>query len=304
MDFLTSFISQTMVYATIYTLTSLGIVIAGRVGIFNVSAEGVMLTAASAGFAAAYYSGSWLAGFLAGAAVGGLFGLLLAVLHERYKVNQFILGISLVILGTGLSDLLYKLLFGVLLSAPTAPAAPIIRIPLLSRLPILSGFLNQDPLVYFMYLSTAAGWWFFYRSKAGLETRSVGEYPKAADVVGIPVVSRRILATVVGSAFIGLAGAYIPLIVTETYSPDLAAGRGFMAIGIAIFASWRPERAILGGVLFAAIEVLSFQLQMASRAVPYQFFLMLPFAAVLAVMILFKRRIEFPASIGKPYYRE
>ncbi len=304
MTFLSSFISQVILYSTIYTLTSLGIVISGRTGIFNVAAEGIMLAAASTGFIVAFFTGSWMLGFVAGAITGAVFGLLLAFLHERFGVNQFILGISLVILGSGAADLLYKTVMGVRIEAPKAPLTPILSVPVLSKLPLLSSIFSANAIVWLTYGLTAAAWWFFYRTKAGLETRAIGENPRSADVAGVNVKLRRYLATIIGSSLIGIAGAYIPLIVTETYAPDISAGRGFMAVGIAIFASWRPQRAILGGLLFSAIEVLSFQLQMLSSPVPYQFFLMLPFVSVLAVMIIFRNTIEYPASIGKSYQRE
>lgn len=196
MDFLTSFISQTIVYATIYTMASLGVLIAGRTGIFNVSGEGVMLASASFGFITAYLSGSWLIGFLAGALMGMVFGLLFIFIHETFKINQFIIGISLVILGTGLSDFLYKIIIGVRLSAPQAPPVPRITIPLISKIPIISALFNQDIIVYVMYVVVIVSYWFF---------------------------------------------------------------------------------ALLGGFLFAAVEVIAFKLQLLSTNIPYQFFLMLPF---------------------------
>ncbi len=304
MDFLTAVLTQIVTYSTVYTLASLGVVIAGRTGIFNVAGEGIMLAAASAGFIAAFLSGNWFVGFTVGALMGALLGGILIAIHEQFKVNQFILGVSLVILGSGISDLLYKLIMGVRLQAPVAPVTPRIAVPLLKDVPILGSFLNHDPIVYFMYFAVIVSWWFFYRTKRGLETRAIGENPAAADAVGVNVVRRRYLATIIGAAIIGVAGAYLPIVVIETYSPEIAAGRGYMAIGIAIFASWKPQRAILGGFLFATIEVLSFQLQILSDRIPFQFFLMLPFIAVLAVMVLFNRFIEFPASVGKPYSRE
>ncbi len=299
-----SFISQTITYAVVYTLTSLGIVIAGRSGIFNVSGEGIMLASASLGFIVSYLSQNSILGFIVGAILGGIFGLILSLIHEKFKVNQFVLGISLVILGTGLSDLFYKLIIGVRLTAPRAPKTPAISNPFLNRIPIVSAFLNQDVIVYFLYFVIIFAWWFYYRTKIGLETRAIGENPRAADVVGVNVTKRRILSTVIGSILIGISGAYLPIVITGTYTPDISAGRGFMAVGIAIFASWRPQRAILGGFLFAAIEVIAFRLQVISQRIPYQFFLMLPFISVLLVMMIFKKQIEFPASVGKPYSRE
>ncbi len=304
MEFITTFLHTVIVYTTVYTLASVGILISGRAGIFNVAGEGIMLAAASAGFLVSFFSGNALLGFLAGALMGGIFGLILAFIHEKFKVNQFILGICLVIFGSGLSDLLYKLIIGVRLSAPMAPDTPAICIPFLSKIPIISGILNQDVIVYFMYAVTALSWWFFYKTKMGLETRAIGENPKAADVVGINVSRRRYLATIIGSALIGVSGAYLTIAITKTYSPDIAAGRGFMAVGIAIFASWKPHRAILGGFIFALIELIAFQLQMISYSIPYQFFLMLPFLSVIILMIIYKKNIEFPASVGNPYSRE
>lgn len=304
MEFISTFANQMIVYATIYTLASLGIVITGRTGIFNVAAEGIMLASASFGFMAAFFSGNWAVGFLVGALMGAVFGLVLAFLHEQFRVNQFILSICLVILGSGLADLGYKAIMGIRLDAPKAPHTPILSVPLLSNIPILQAIFSANAIVWLMYLLTFGAWWFFYRTQWGLETRAIGENPRSADVAGIPVRRIRYTAAIVGASIIGLAGAYIPLVITETYTPDISAGRGFMSIGIAIFASWKPQRAIVGGLLFSAIEVLSFQLQMLSSPIPYQFFMMLPFFAVIAIMILSKKTIEYPASIGKPYYRE
>lgn len=304
LSYINSFITQTITYAVVYTLTSLGIVIAGRAGIFNVAGEGIMLASASLGFIISYLSQNAVLGFIVGAILGGIFGLILSTIHEKFKVNQFVLGISLVILGTGLSDLFYKLIIGIRLTAPRAPTTPGVNIQFLSKIPIVSAFLNQDIVVYFLYIVILFSWWFYYKTKVGLETRAIGENPKAADVVGVNVTRRRIISTIIGSILIGISGAYLPIVITGTYTPDISAGRGFMAVGIAIFASWRPQRAILGGFLFAAIEVIAFRLQVISQRIPYQFFLMLPFISVLIVMMIFKKQIEFPQSIGKPYSRE
>jgi simple sugar transport system permease protein len=299
-----TFVYQTVLYATVYTLAALGILIAGRTGIFIIFGEGIMLTAASMGLIFAQIAGNWFIGFLIGAVVGGVLGLLFIAVHESFKINQFLLGVIFFILGTGLSDLIYKIIVGVTLVPPIAPATPGVESAFLTKIPVLSGFLNQNIFVYFMYGAIIITWWFYYKTKIGLATRAIGEDPKAADVVGVNVVRRRYLATIIGSALIGIAGAYLPIVIIRTYSTGMVGGRGFMAIGIAIFASWRPQRALLGGLLFAGVEVLSFQLQILAKNVPYQLFLMLPFFAVIVIMMIFRKRIEFPASVGKPYSRE
>lgn len=297
-------LSQIVTYTPIYALAGLGIVIGGRAGIFNISGEGIMMASASAGFLGAYLSGNWLVGFVAGAILGGLFGLLLAALHESLKISQFIIGITLVIVGTGLSDLLYKLVIGVQLFAPEAPAVPVVAIPGVARVPVLAAILNQNVIVYFTVVAVAAAYYVLYRTRTGLETRAIGEDPKAADVVGINVRARRYVTTIIGGMLMGIAGTYLPMIITGTYTTNIVNGRGFMAIGIAIFASWRPERTLLGALIFAGVEVLAFQQQLGGTRIPYQFLLMLPFVAVLVVMWLFRRQVEFPASLGKAYSRE
>lgn len=298
------FLRQVVIYSSIYTLAALGIVIAGRTGVFIIYGEGIMLTAASTGFLAAFMTGSWVMGFVVGALVGAVFGLFFILLHEGVKLNQFIIGIGFIILGGGLSNLIYKLVVGVVMVAPRVPRVALIEIPLISELPILAAFFRQSPIVYLMYIATIVAYWFYYRTKYGLESRAIGENPKAADVMGISVTSRRLLSTIAGCALIGIAGAYMPIVITGSYTPDMTGDRGFMAIGIAIFASWKPQLAIVGGFLFAAVEVIAVSLQLADTWVPYQFFLMLPFVTVLVVMMLLKKRIEWPASIGKSYERE
>ena len=172
-------------------------------------------------------------------------------------------------------------------------------------MPILAGLFNNDVIVYFMFFATLVAWWFLYKTKLGLEMPApLARIPKQQMWQAINVYRARYLATIIGSALIGIAGAYLTITITKTYSPDISAGRGFMAIGIAIFASWKPQRAIVGGFIFAFIEVFSFQLQIISDKIPFQLFLMLPFISVLIIMIIYKKHIEFPASVGKPYSRE
>lgn len=301
---LTEMLTQIISYTSIYALASLGIVIGGRTGIFNISGEGIMLASASAGFVAAYLTGQWWMGFVIGSFMGGIFALILIYIHESLKISQFILGIILVILGVGLSDLLYKIIVGVKLFSPEAPPVPVIEIPLLNNIPIIAAVFNQDIIVYFTYLAVFFTYYIFYHTRIGLETRAIGEDPKAADVVGINVTLRRYVTTIIGGMLMGVAGAYLPLVVTGTYTTNISNGRGFMAIGIAIFASWRPERAYLGAFIFAAIEVLAFQQQLGRSLFPYQFLLMLPFISVLIIMLIFRKRVEFPAALGKPYSRE
>ncbi len=301
---ISSIVSQIVLYTTIYALAVLGIVIGGRTGVFNIAGEGIMIFAASLGYMFSLTANSWLVGFLVGALAGGLLGFLLIFIHDRLKVDQFILGISIIILGAALADLLYKIWFGTQLMVQRAPVVPVLAVPLLSKIPIVGGFFNQNVATYFMYGSLFVTYRIFYKTKRGLEIRSIGENPKAADVVGIDVFKYRFLTTVVGAMFLGIAGAYLPLILTGSYSFELTAGRGFMAIGIAIFANWRPQRIFVSSFIFATFEVLAPQLQILFPALPYEFFLLLPFVGILVIMAIFRKRIEFPGALGDPYSRE
>jgi simple sugar transport system permease protein len=301
---ISSIISQIVLYTTVYALAVLGIVISGRTGVFNIAGEGIMLFAASLGYMSSLSTNSWLVGFLAGAIAGGSLGFLLILIHGKMKVDQFILGISIIILGAALADLLYKVWFGTQLMVRRAPAVPVVSIPVLSKIPIVGGFFNQNVATYFMYVCLFLAYYIFYKTKKGLEIRSIGENPKSADVVGIDVFKYRFLSTIVGAMFLGIAGAYLPLILTGSYSFELTAGRGYMAIGIAIFASWRPQRIFLSSFIFATFEVIAPQLQIFFPSLPYEFFLLLPFAGILVIMAIFRKRIEFPAALGEPYGRE
>jgi simple sugar transport system permease protein len=297
-------VSQIVLYTTVYALVVLGIVISGRTGIFNISGEGIMLFAASVGYMSSLTANSWFVGFFAGAIAGGFLGFLLIFFHEQMKIDQFILGISIIIFGAALADLLYKLWFGTQLRVQRAPSVPVLAIPLLSRIPIIGGFFKQNLITYFMYISLWGAYYVYYKTKRGLEIRSIGEDPKTADVVGIDVFKYRFITTIVGAMFIGVAGAYLPMILTGSYSFELTAGRGYMAIGIAIFANWRPQRIFLSSFIFATFEVMAPQLQIFFPELPYEFFLILPFVGILIIMAIFRKQIEFPAALGEPYSRE
>jgi len=304
MTVITNLVAQIVLYTTVYALVVLGVIVGGRAGIFNISGEGIMLFSASTGYIAATLTQNWLIGFIAGAFVGAILGLLLVLIHEKLKVDQFILGICFIILGSALADLFYKIMFAAQLQIKRAPLVPHLSVPFLSEIPIISGFFSQNVITFFMYLSVFSTYWFFYRTKRGIEVRAIGESPKAADVVGIRVREYRILATVIGAGLIGLGGAYLPMAVTGSYSYQMTAGRGFMAIGIAIFANWRPQRAFASSFIFAIFEVFAPQLQLFFPKMPFQFFLMLPFIGILVIMAIFKKSIEFPTAIGEPYSRE
>jgi simple sugar transport system permease protein len=289
-----------------YVLASQGTMLAGRAGVFNVSQEGIMLVGASAGFLGAYFSGgSLLQGMVLAMVVGGLFGLALAYFTTTLKMDQFVVGLALFFIGLALSTLLYRLAIGITLTPPLISTLREVPVPGFSRIPVLGEILfRQNVLVYGSVLLSLALYLFFRYTGPGMALQAVGENPMAADSLGVNVSLTRYLTTVVGSMLIGLAGAYLPMVYTATFTEGMVRGRGWLAIALTFFGGWSPHLIFLGALFFAGVEVLAFRVQVTGVGVPYQLILMLPYLATIAVMIPTFRRLQVPAFLGKNYDRE
>jgi general nucleoside transport system permease protein len=288
-----------------YTLAAQGTMLAGRTGVFIVAQEGIMLVGASVGFLGAYLSGNLAYGLLLAMVVGGLFGLALSVFTTNLKLDQFVIGLALFFIGLALSTLLYKLFVGVTLAPPIIPTLDRVSIPLLGSLPIVGPLLFQHNLmVYFAVVISAALYYFLYHTRAGLELRAVGENPKAADSLGVNVARRRHLASIAGGMLMGLAGAYLPMVYTGTFTAGIARGRGWIAIALAFFGGWSPHWILLGSLFFAAVEVLALRVQIGAFGIPHQVLRTLPYLATMAVMAFAFRGARQPAFLGMNYDRE
>ncbi len=297
--------SYIMVLMVPYALASLGIMIGGRVGVFNVSTEGVMLAAASAGFLTTYATGSHLLGLLAGMGVGCLLGVIMTLFANTLKLDQFIVGLVLFVFGVGLGGFLYKEFIGVTLTPPRVPLLKKIAIPGLSKIPFLGPVLfDQDPMVYITILLALLFHYVLYKTHYGLALRSVGENPRVADTLGVNVFLMRHAYTILGSTLMGLAGAYLVLAFTGTYTDTIVGGRGWISIAITLFGRWSPLPILFGAILFAGIEVLVYALQSMGVHISYQLLLMMPFLATLIILIYTSKRAELPGALGKPYDRE
>lgn len=302
---ITDFLKLTFLSMVPFVLASQGTMLGGRTGVFNVAQEGIMLVGAAVGFLVSYITGSNLVGALAAMLAGGLFGLILAYFTTTLKMDQFVVGLALFFIGTGLSSLLPKIVIGVTLTPPLVPTLPEIPIPLLSSIPILGPVLfKQNILVYISILISIALWYALYRTNMGLSMRSVGENPKAADALGINVVSNRYITTIIGGMLMGLAGAYLPMVYTGTFTDLMTKGRGWIAIALTFFGAWSPLPILFGSLFFAAIEVLSFRFQVGSSIIPYQFLTMLPYIATIVVMIFTFGKSRVPSFLGQNYDRE
>jgi ABC-type uncharacterized transport system permease subunit len=303
MDAAALLIAATLSAGTILALAALGLLINEKAGIVNLGAEGIMLCAAIAGFAAVVHTGnSWLgfaAGMAAGAALSAVFGLLVIWMNT----NQYATGLALSLFGAGFSAFV-----GIGYVQEKLPEQAQLRLPFLADIPFVGiALFRQHPLVYAGMAIAAGLIWFLYRTRAGLVLRSVGESPESAHALGYPVRRIRLAAVVAGGALCGLAGAYVSVVYTPLWVEGMIAGRGWIALALTTFATWRPARVLLGAYLFGGVTMLQFQLQSAGVDIPIQFLSMLPYLATIAVLVLISRnplwiRVNMPSSIGKPFY--
>jgi len=296
-------IAATLNAGTVLALASLGLLINEKAGIVNLGAEGIMLCAAIAGFATVVHTGSDVFGFAAGMAVGALLAALFGVLVIWLNTNQYATGLALSLFGSGFSAFA-----GIAYVQERMPERPRFAIPWLSDIPLLGPALfRQHPLVYGTMALAAALVWFFYRTRSGLVLRSVGESPESAHALGYPVRRIRLAAVVAGGALCGLAGAYLSIIYTPLWVEGMVAGKGWIALALTTFATWRPARVLLGAYLFGGVTMLQFYLQGIGVDISSQFLSMLPYLSTIVVLALISRnpawiRINMPASIGKPFY--
>ncbi|MEO5733995.1 MAG: ABC transporter permease [Rubrivivax sp.] len=295
-------LAATLNAGTVLALAVLGLLINERTGIVNLGAEGLMLVAAIAGFATAVQTGSDTLGFIAGAAAGALLSAVFGWLVIWLNTNQVATGLAVALFGGGFSAFV-----GVSFVQATLGARPSFEIPYLTDLPFIGPALfRQHPMVLLTIAFTLALSLFFYRSRAGLVLRAVGESPESAHALGYPVRRIRLAAVVAGGALCGLAGAYLSLVYTPLWVEGMVAGKGWIALALTTFATWRPLRVLMGAYLFGGVTMLQFHLQSRGVQVPSQFLSMLPYLATIAVLVLISSNARFiranmPASLGKPF---
>ena len=303
MDSFALLIAATLNAGTVLAIAGLGLLINEKAGIVNLGAEGMMLVAAVAGFAAAVHSGNDWVGFAAGAAAGAVLAAAFGVLVIWLNTNQYASGLALSLFGTGFSAFV-----GIRYTQEKLGERPQFSIPGLADIPFIGpAFFKQHPMVYLAILLTFGLAWFLYKSRAGLILRSIGESPESAHALGYPVRRIRMAAVMVGGALCGISGAYISVVYTPLWVEGMVAGKGWIALALTTFATWRPARVLLGAYLFGGVTMLQFHLQGQGVQIPSQFLSMLPYVATIVVLVLISRnaawiRINMPASIGKPFF--
>ncbi len=295
--------AATLNAGTVLALAALGLLVNEKAGIVNLGAEGMLLCAALAGFVTVVHTGNDWLGFAAGIGAGALLAAIFGLLVIWLNTNQYATGLALSLFGAGFSAFA-----GVKYVQEKLPARPHFAIPGLGDIPLLGPALfRQHPMVYFSIALAAWLVWFLYRSRTGLVLRSVGEAPDSAHALGYPVRRIRLAAVVAGGALCGLAGAYVSVIYTPLWVEGMVAGKGWIALALTTFATWRPARVLLGAYLFGGVTMLQFHLQGIGVDVPSQFLTMLPYIATIVVLALISRnpawiRANMPASLGKPFY--
>ncbi len=282
---------------------ALGELVVEKSGVLNLGVEGMMLIGAVAGFIGAVTTGSIFVGMLMAMAAAVLVSLIFAVLTLSLLANQVATGLALTIFGIGLSAFIGKPFLG-----NTIEGLQPWAIPLLSDIPILGPLLfNHDPMLYLAVAAFFGVSWFLYRSRGGLILRSIGESHEAAHALGYPVIRIRYLAVMFGAAMGGLGGAYLSLVLTPQWQEDMTAQRGWIALALVVFATWRPSRVMIGAWLFGALTIVNFYAQ--SQGVSFSSHLLatLPYFATIIVLVLIswdaaKIRLHAPAALGKPFH--
>lgn len=296
-------LGSTLSAGTVLALAALGLLINEKSGIVNLGAEGMMLCAAIAGFAATVHTGNTWMGFGAGMLAGALLAAIFGGLVIWFNTNQYATGLALSLFGAGFSAFV-----GLGYVQAKLPELPKYSIPGLADLPLVGPALfTLHPLVYGAIVLAALMVWFLYRTRAGLVLRSVGESPSSSHALGYPVRRIRLMAVMFGGAMCGLAGAFISVVYTPLWVENMVSGRGWIALALTTFATWRPARVLLGAYLFGGVTMLQFHLQATGVQVPSQILSMLPYLATIVVLVLISRnptwiRANMPASLGKPFY--
>lgn len=280
-------------------LAASGELVTERSGVLNLGVEGMMIVGAACGFGGAYLTGSTLVGALCGVAAGAAMAAIFGFLTLGLAVNQVATGLALTIFGVGLSGLIGAGFVG----QQIVPAAHL-HLPVLTDLPVVGRILfGEDALVYVSVALVVGIWWFLYRSRLGLVLRAVGDNHASAHALGYPVLRIRFLAVLFGGACAGLGGAYLPLAYTPFFIPGMTAGRGWIALALVVFASWRPGRLVAGAYLFGAVSILQLHTQALGLGIPSQLMSSLPYLATVIVLVLISRTrgtagSAAPASLG------
>jgi len=299
MGLLAGFLAAAVRVATPLMLAATGETLSQRGGVINLGVEGAMLAGALAAAIGAAGHGS-LRGVIYAVASGAAVSLVFALIAVVARADQIIAGTAITLGATGVTGMVYRQVFGVEGAGLSLATLPPLEIPLASRIPVVGPALFSQPvLTYVALLAVPVVWWILFRTSWGLGLRAAGESRDGARVAGVRIVVVRTTATVAGGAFAGLAGASLVLAQVGTFAEQMTAGRGFIAIAIVALGRWNPFGVALAALLFGAAEASQFLFQAMDLAIPYQFFLMLPYMLTLVALAGVVGRVTAPAELGR-----
>ena len=299
MNFVLDILAATFRTGTPFVFASVGDTFVQRAGMLNLGIEGMMFAGAFAGFAAAYGSGSLAVGLLAAVLVGIAAAALLGFLIVTLGTSQHVAGIGLTLFLISLSEFANRLIFGRRETLPKIETFTVWS-------PGGSRVFSQYGLTYAAFLVLApVAWWFLMRSSFGLRTRAVGENPEAADVAGVNVFRTRYLTLLLGGALAALGGAFMTLALLGSFTLDIIAGRGWVALALVIFGRWRIEGAVLGAIVFAGVFSLQLRLRILPGwdAVPFELLLAMPYVVIIVALAVSGRNVAYPGAYLRPYRR-
>ena len=302
MENLQQLFSMNMVMATLrmaipLTLASIGGTICERSGIINLGIEGMMLSGAFGAVAGTYMTGNPWLGMLFAVVIGGLCGLLHAVLCIRYRTNQSVSGVGINVLASGLTIVLCRAIWETDGISASVTQIPSVTIPGLNKIPLLGAlFDKQSPYLYFTLIIVIISWYILYRTKIGLRLRTIGDHPKAAATAGINVTKYRYTAVILCGMLCGLGGSFLSIVQSNLFVKDMVAGRGYMALAAMIFGGWNPAGSFFASLLFAFAQAIRINLTL---DIPEQFVQMLPYLLTLLVLMGVGRKVKGPQASGK-----
>lgn len=291
--------------ATPYIFGTLGALLCERSGVLNLGIEGIMTFGAMIGWLAVYNGADLWTGVLVAAIGGGIFGFLHAIMTVTLGLSQHVSGLGVTLFASSFSYYIFRLLVPVAGTPPTIEAFQPINIPGLSDMPFLGAALfSQTQPTYLAIVIAFVLAYVLFKTPIGLAVRMTGENPHAAEAQGINPMVMRYGAVILGSALMGVGGAFLTLSAFNSFFPTMVQGRGWICIALVVFASWKPSRALLGALLFAFFDAFQFRLQtVLSGVVPYQIFLMIPYILSIAALAVMARRARVPQALMQPYRR-
>ena len=291
--------------ATPILIVALAELYSERAGLVNIGLDGIMAFGSLVGFLTCYITGSPYLGILAGALGGVSINMVYAFCTITLGAEQIVYGMAINIFAPAIASFIYKIYFGINSALITNTLMSVVPIPFLSKIPFFGSILfNHTPIVYFAYLLVPFTYVFFNKTKAGLNFKAVGEFPKAAESLGINVIAKKYLASIICGALAGIGGAYLTTCYISTYSDGVVSGRGFIALSAVIFGRWMPGGVLLAALLFGFTDALQLRMQVMSSGTPYQLLAMIPYICTLFVLAFFGIKKAGPKANGRPYFKE